>query len=272
MERLKWPAETVRQIDNYDATLAGMRDGLAWLVADARPGDVRLMFYAGHGTHVADRSGDEAEDQQDECLVTVDHVWDRPLLDDEIKSYIDRLPRGAHLVAIMDCCYSGTILRAWTDYRIRYLPCPVEEERKIKAAKARAKEAFQTYLRGEMQKWRASMSDAELEARLGELADRAYTTFVKGKTYEFVDVTGDHVLISATSPQQEAEEATIEGQVRGVLTYHLLKVLGEEGEALTYRSWIEKASRYMQPWAQTPQLECRPELATHLLFAPIPSP
>merc|ERR1711925_54947 len=39
---------------------------------ESRPKDVQWIFYAGHGSHSADDSFDEA-DGQDECIVPADH-------------------------------------------------------------------------------------------------------------------------------------------------------------------------------------------------------
>ncbi|XWS68287.1 hypothetical protein CRYUN_Cryun04dG0077900 [Craigia yunnanensis] len=50
-------------------------------------------------------------DEYDEALCPLDHETEGNLIDDEIKDTIVRsLPRGATLHAIIDACYSGTVL------------------------------------------------------------------------------------------------------------------------------------------------------------------
>eukprot|EP01001_Neometanema_parovale_P007266 NODE_357_length_2608_cov_73.154125_g337_i0.p1 GENE.NODE_357_length_2608_cov_73.154125_g337_i0~~NODE_357_length_2608_cov_73.154125_g337_i0.p1 ORF type:complete len:582 (-),score=155.72 NODE_357_length_2608_cov_73.154125_g337_i0:206-1951(-) len=77
------------------------------LTEGVRPGDSLFFGFSGHGTQVADVSGDEA-DGFDECLVTVDG---KTIVDDDLYNMLVRpLPKGALLTAITDCCHSGTIL------------------------------------------------------------------------------------------------------------------------------------------------------------------
>eukprot|EP00741_Cyanophora_paradoxa_P008548 tig00001339_g8273.t1 len=84
---------------------------LNWLASGARPGDQLFFQYSGHGTQVSDRSGDEA-DGQDEALCPVDCMEQGPsgyIVDDELRQVlVNRLPPGATLVVVLDCCHSGT--------------------------------------------------------------------------------------------------------------------------------------------------------------------
>lgn len=83
---------------------------MQWLVHDARPGDVFFFHYSGHGSQTEDRSGDEA-DGLDETLVPLDYQRAGCIIDDDIYAImIERLPPGARLTAVIDCCHSGTIL------------------------------------------------------------------------------------------------------------------------------------------------------------------
>lgn len=80
---------------------------LAWLVTNAQPNDLLWFHFSGHGSHVRDRDGDEA-DGQDECICTLDN---KAVTDDELKKFLcGTLPVGCTLYAIFDCCHSGTII------------------------------------------------------------------------------------------------------------------------------------------------------------------
>eukprot|EP00756_Hemistasia_phaeocysticola_P003341 Hpha_TRINITY_DN12200_c0_g1::TRINITY_DN12200_c0_g1_i1::g.16975::m.16975 len=91
-------------------TRANIMDSLQWLVDGAQPGDVLFLHYSGHGSQVRDRTGDE-EDGKDETLCPTDYSSAGMITDDEIYQIIVApLPPGVRLIALMDCCHSGTIL------------------------------------------------------------------------------------------------------------------------------------------------------------------
>lgn len=120
----------VRYLLDQKATCRAMQDALRDLLTGARPGDVLVMQYAGHGTQLPDDNGDE-EDGFDEAFVPVDyHTGALFLRDDVVAATLGMLPAGVSLTLFMDCCHCGTISRfapamradeSQTD-RVRYLP------------------------------------------------------------------------------------------------------------------------------------------------------
>lgn len=88
------------------ATREVVLDRLARAASDARPGDIVMLTYAGHGGQIQDWSGDEA-DRMDEtwCL------FDSQLIDDEIFTCLGRFAAGVRIVMISDSCHSGTVFR-----------------------------------------------------------------------------------------------------------------------------------------------------------------
>lgn len=98
---------TLRQSITRDALL---REFEALLRA-CRPGDTCFFYFSGHGSYLRDRSGDEA-DGQDECLVTSDA---QVVTDDQLRTIIQSsLAANARLVSVIDTCHSGTMLDlAW---------------------------------------------------------------------------------------------------------------------------------------------------------------
>ena len=82
---------------------------LDWLVSTAEPGDDLVLFTSSHGSRVPDLNRDEV-DGYDEVLVTHDLDWDYTILiDDELAVHLARVPRGAVMACIWDCCHSGTM-------------------------------------------------------------------------------------------------------------------------------------------------------------------
>ena len=75
-----------------------------------QPGDSLVFYFSGHGSREVDRNMDEV-DGYDEAICPVDYEHEGKILDDEINATIVRpLPRGAKLHALVDTCFSGTVL------------------------------------------------------------------------------------------------------------------------------------------------------------------
>ncbi|MCV2362610.1 caspase family protein [Paucibacter sp. DJ1R-11] len=91
-------------------TRAAMDTELRRLVKQARAGDVIVVQYSGHGTHVNDLDGDE-DDGQDEALCPVDFASGALYIDDDIANVLADLPSGVNFTLFMDCCHSGTNTR-----------------------------------------------------------------------------------------------------------------------------------------------------------------
>ncbi|KDQ53170.1 hypothetical protein JAAARDRAFT_210126 [Jaapia argillacea MUCL 33604] len=97
--------------DLYPADLVpnetNIRKQLAELVKDAQKGDHFFFYYAGHGHQI--RTDDQSEeDGMNEHIVASDFI---AIPDDDLKAIlVDPLPVGSSLVAIIDCCHSGTML------------------------------------------------------------------------------------------------------------------------------------------------------------------
>lgn len=78
---------------------------IAVAVGKLKPQDELFFHYSGHGSHSRDRNGDE-KDGEDECICPVDMDF---IYDDELKEIlVDKIPKGAKLRVLMDCCHSAT--------------------------------------------------------------------------------------------------------------------------------------------------------------------
>ncbi|XP_052287708.1 metacaspase-1-like isoform X1 [Citrus sinensis] len=95
-----------------------MRSAMKWLVQDCQPGDSLFFHYSGHGLRQKDYNLDEI-DGFDEAICPIDFETEGPIIDDEINATIVRtLPRGVKLHAVIDTCFSGTVLDLLFMYRI----------------------------------------------------------------------------------------------------------------------------------------------------------
>ena len=109
-----FPRQNVCLLLNEQATTAAFRKAFdEALVARARPQDLAVIFYAGHGSQAKDRSGDEP-DGWDETLMLHDARVEgqRDLVDDEFHGMLQRLhAQTSNIVVILDSCNSGTATR-----------------------------------------------------------------------------------------------------------------------------------------------------------------
>ncbi|EKM58125.1 uncharacterized protein PHACADRAFT_252184 [Phanerochaete carnosa HHB-10118-sp] len=121
-ETMDFPREDITvlkdDVDPQDARYpnrANLLKAMEDLVSDVRPGDHLVFHFSGHGSQIPDENGDE-KDGMDEAIWPADVVPGQGLydannviLDDTIKEMlVDKIPAGAHLVIILDCCHSGS--------------------------------------------------------------------------------------------------------------------------------------------------------------------
>ena len=91
-------------------TRSAIERAVRWLATGASAESNLWISYSGHGINVVDRNGDE-QDHMDEALVPLDYQSRGLIVDDWMNSVlVNRLPAGAKLFAVFDCCNSGTAL------------------------------------------------------------------------------------------------------------------------------------------------------------------
>ncbi|OCH91741.1 hypothetical protein OBBRIDRAFT_509011 [Obba rivulosa] len=94
----------------FQPTMANIQGWMRWLVDGAQPNDLLFFSYSGHGDQQADVDGDEA-DGWDEAIVPVDHKQYGIIIDDDMHEVLVKsLPCGCRLTAVVDSCYSGSVL------------------------------------------------------------------------------------------------------------------------------------------------------------------
>ncbi|KAJ4827450.1 hypothetical protein Tsubulata_032969 [Turnera subulata] len=116
VERLGFPIESVLMLTENEPnpsmipTKENIRRALRWLVQGCQPGDSLLFHFSGHGSRQKDYNNDEV-DGFDETLCPVDFETEGMIIDDEInRTIVNPLPPGVTLHAIIDSCYSATVL------------------------------------------------------------------------------------------------------------------------------------------------------------------
>ena len=70
--------------------------------------DTLILIYSGHGTEIDDVNGDEAKNidtpGKDDCLCPSDYLSAGFIVDDDLRSCVEKLPYGAKFRSILDCC------------------------------------------------------------------------------------------------------------------------------------------------------------------------
>lgn len=106
-------AEDIRIVLNDRATHKGVCERLDWLLSDANDGDMRFLYYSGHGAQLPTYGVGDRVDRLDETLVLHDFDWsrERALTDDDFYSLYSQLPYGLKFISVFDCCHSGGMTR-----------------------------------------------------------------------------------------------------------------------------------------------------------------
>jgi hypothetical protein len=114
-ERFAFPPENLTLLRNAQATRDAILSALDALVESTNRNDIIVIHYAGHGSQMTDREGDEP-DGMDETIMPYDSEgrWgiNRDITDDEIHLRLIQLgEKTPHITLIFDSCHSGTITR-----------------------------------------------------------------------------------------------------------------------------------------------------------------
>ncbi|MCX5394377.1 caspase family protein [Streptomyces sp. NBC_00094] len=111
-----------------DGTVSQVTAALGEAAARLGSGDILLFTYSGHGGQVPDDSGaDDEPDALDETLV----LYDRQFLDDEVQQAFRAFADDVRIVALLDCCHSGSSIEipgGTDDGSGRYLPEPQQRQ------------------------------------------------------------------------------------------------------------------------------------------------
>ncbi len=125
LQECGFEAEDIRLLLDERATAEAIRERIDWLLADALPGDVRVLGFSGHGACLPTYNAAEVVDGKDECLCPVDFDFsmERSITDDWLVTRYCDLPADVSFTMVLDCCHSGGLDRE-PGRRIRGLRAP----------------------------------------------------------------------------------------------------------------------------------------------------
>jgi metacaspase-1 len=218
--------DNIRVLTDERATKQSIMERLQWMVNETEAGDESIYYHSGHGSQLRDRSGDELTDFKDECLITHDHDWDNPLIDDDIALFFKQKKEGAFLTMVCDTCHSGTMTRSFDEATPRFIVPPFDIESRSIGRKLTSK---------------------SIGSRSGE------------------EESQGHVLLSGCKESQTSKEIRIGRQTRGVMTYNLTKNL-RENNGLSWSEVHEIVVKAVEEFDQIPQLRGSGELKSRKSF------
>ena len=114
-EQFGFPPENIALLTNEQATRDGILAALDAMVAATEPDDIVMFYYAGHGSQMTDREGDEASGLDNTLMPVDSEGWsgvNRDITDDEIHLRLMALGAKTDFTTlIVDACHSATITR-----------------------------------------------------------------------------------------------------------------------------------------------------------------
>jgi hypothetical protein len=228
---------TMRILTDSRATKAGILEGLKWLIKGAKKGDTLIFHYSGHGSQVADVSGDDI-DKKDETICPHDYATAGMIKDDDFRAIFKGLAAGVNLDVILDSCHSGTGTRE----RAALSAVPEEEQLTYRYVEPPADYGF--FL--------------DLDPAIPVQGILKPSPTPEGGKRQAVIVPGlNHVLWAGCRDNQTSAEGPIGGIYRGVFTYFFCKALRGAGVGITRKRLDAQVSTDISKagYAQVPQLE-----------------
>ena len=115
LEQFGVPEENLTLLTDERATRDAILAAFDKLVADTGADDVVMFYYAGHGSQMTDREGDEASGLDNTIMPVDSEGWsgiNRDITDDEIHLRLVALgKKTSYITLIVDACHSATITR-----------------------------------------------------------------------------------------------------------------------------------------------------------------
>ncbi|MES3003851.1 MAG: caspase family protein [Pseudomonadota bacterium] len=192
----------VEVLRDANATSPNIRTALHRLVADARPDDVRIFYYSGHGALLPPGFAQSDDpDGRDEAFVPYEGTTDSLILDNWYAKFLkEKLPPRSTLYSVVDCCHSGELYKQ--GIAIKGLPPDLD---------------------GPMRK---EIDFTTLEYTGNPfMIGRGGNGLISVKAFVSEDELGNSVHIAASQPGVTALVMSIGGQRRSVFTWALEEVL-----------------------------------------------
>lgn len=225
MQHYDVPSGDVTMLTDANAHKRGIVQALKALLTGAKPRDVLVFTFSGHGTYVTDSDGDEPNADEAMCPYGLTDL----LIDDELRQLFANVPKGVRLTVISDSCFSGTVTRqglfdpSSRQRRTRFLP-PLLIDHLVGRGRG----------------------GGELPIAPG-----------RQRRMKYPQASMTHLLLSGCTDRQYSYDAVFGRRPNGAMSYYALKAIREGGYRLSYRKLIARMNPQLvaAKFDQTPQLE-----------------
>lgn len=236
-------------------TRQNITNAMAWLVANAAPGDALFFHYSGHGGQERAVEMDE-EDGYNETILPVDYGTAGQIADDEMHARLVRpLPMGCRLTALFDSCHSGTALD---------LPYVYATSGKIKETNISMNVgkgllgAAMDYARG------------DIGGMVKGLFDTVKSTTVNKHAAQYTRDTrssgADVIMMSGCKDSQTSADAVEAGKATGAMSWAFITVLSQWPQ-MSYRQLLNATRDALAAkYSQKPQMSASHPIDMDLLF------
>jgi hypothetical protein len=214
-----WEDKNITMLLDRRATYKNVTNAWKKIFDQAVSGDKVFISFSGHGSHLADKDGDEG-DGRDECLV----LYDGYLIDDEIRKIFSLKKEGVDLFFVSDSCHSGTVTRAF-----------------LKAMSDEEYYSAPRFLPPEDDLEEAAIQTLPLQKKsLGSPSEDDM----------------NHILLSGCLPTEYSYDARIGGQFRGAMSFYATRIIRKNPD-ITFEQFHKELKKILPSarYPQTPQLE-----------------
>lgn len=239
-------------------TVQNIRDGIQWLVKDARPNDSLFFHYSGHGGQTEDKNGDEA-DGLDEVIYPLDFETNGFLIDDELHdTLVSPLPKGTRLTALFDSCHSGSVLDLPYTYSTKGL---LKEPNVLEEAGSGLLDTFKAYSKGDQKAMFKGIQGVFKSVMNKDKAEKAEELTKKTKT-----APCDAILLSGCKDDQTSADAKEDGQSTGAMSYSFIETM-KNNPNQSYLTLLQNTREILSSkYSQKPQLSASHPIDVNLQF------
>ncbi|ODV67038.1 hypothetical protein HYPBUDRAFT_152988 [Hyphopichia burtonii NRRL Y-1933] len=239
-------------------TVQNIRDGIQWLVKDARPNDSLFFHYSGHGGQTEDKNGDEA-DGLDEVIYPLDFETNGFLTDDELHdTLVSPLPKGTRLTALFDSCHSGSVLDLPYTYSTKGL---LKEPNVLEEAGSGLLDTFKAYSKGDQKAMFKGIQGVFKSVMNKDKAEKAEELTKKTKT-----APCDAILLSGCKDDQTSADAKEDGQSTGAMSYSFIETMKNNSNQ-SYLTLLQNTREILSSkYSQKPQLSASHPIDVNLQF------
>jgi hypothetical protein len=230
--------DEIKLILEDQATTLGILEGLKWLIKDAKPGDILVFHFSGHGSQLPSFT---EPDGYEEIICPYDLDWlGKYINDDMLRSIFNHVPDGVNTTVILDCCHSGEGLDQTVSYSTALDTPPILVKPDALGHKFLAPPPGLMAGRDRVVQWSASR-----------------------------DINVSAMLIAACQEDQLSADAYIDGTYQGAATAALLGAIKEDPK-ISYIKLVDRMTKYMldNGFLQRPELDGSPLLYTAPFLSP----